>query len=193
MAKPKVPDCICIDFETDPIAGLRPEYPPKPVSFSIQWPADKKPKFFAWGHPSKNTTTLPKAKAELTKAVAAARQRKIPLLFFNAAFDWEIICDLLGIDIMTVDWDMIHDAMYLLFLDNPHSKSLELKPAAEALLRRAAVRARRDARVVSAERAQGLRTDEGRRVHQQNAGRYCRPVLRWRRAQDEGPVQEALP
>jgi hypothetical protein len=113
---------------------LRPEYPPKPVSFSIQWPADKKPKFFAWGHPSKNTTTLPKAKAELTKAVAAARQRKIPLLFFNAAFDWEIICDLLGIDIMTVDWDMIHDAMYLLFLDNPHSKSLELKPAAEALL-----------------------------------------------------------
>jgi DNA polymerase I-like protein with 3'-5' exonuclease and polymerase domains len=134
MAKPKVPDCICIDFESDKIDGLRPEYPPKPVSFSIQWPADKKPKFFAWGHPSKNTTTLPKAKAELTKAVAAARQRKIPLLFFNAAFDWEIICDLLGIDIMTVDWDMIHDAMYLLFLDNPHSKSLELKPAAEALL-----------------------------------------------------------
>lgn len=135
MAKKKAPDVITIDFETDPIvSAIRPGYPPKPVSFSMQWPTDKKPKAFMWGFPSGNNTTLPKAKAELKRAVEAAKRRKAALLFQNGKYDWEIICDLLGIDVQSLGWEQIHDLMYLLFLDDPHSPSLELKPAAERIL-----------------------------------------------------------
>jgi hypothetical protein len=130
-----IPEVICIDFETEKIEDLRPIYPPKPVSFSIQWPGKgEKVKSFMWGFPSHNNCSLLKAKAELKRAVAAARARRVGLLFHHAKFDWEIICDLLDIGIDDVPWDMIHDTQYLLFLDNPHSKSLELKPAAETLL-----------------------------------------------------------
>lgn len=130
MSRSTIPEVITIDFETEKIEGVRPQYPPKPVSFSIQWPADKKPTAFMWGFPSKNNTTLTKAKAELKRAVDATRRGKAALLFFNGKFDWEIICDLLGLDIFCVPWERIHDAMFLLFLDDPHSRSLELKPAA---------------------------------------------------------------
>jgi hypothetical protein len=88
-----------------------------------------------WGFPTGtgNNTTLPRAVAELKRALVAAK-RGTPLLFFHGKFDWEIMCALLNVPIDCIPWDRIHDPMYLLFLDNPHSKSLELKPAAEILL-----------------------------------------------------------
>ena len=134
MAKKKAPPVIGIDFETHPIEDLRPAYPPKSTSVSIQWPEWKAPKFFCWGHPRDNNCTLDQVKKELGKCVAAAKKRKVALVFHNAKFDWEIICELLGISVNEIPWDMIHDTQYLLFLDNPHSRSLELKPAAEAIL-----------------------------------------------------------
>lgn len=136
MAKKKATSVIGIDFETEKIEELRPVYPPKPVSMSIQWPQWKQPKFFAWGHPTKNNSTIGKVKAELKRAVDAVKRSKgeLGLVFHNSKFDWEILCELLDTDIRTLPWDALHDTMYLLFLDNPHSRSLELKPAAEAIL-----------------------------------------------------------
>lgn len=136
MTRTKAPDVICIDFETEKIEPFRPQYPPKPVSFSIQWPKDKKPKFWSWGLPSGNTCTVASAKGELKRAVATVKRSKgtLGLLFHSAKFDWEIICELLGVDIDELSWEDIHDTMFLLFLRDPHSKSLELKPAAEEIL-----------------------------------------------------------
>lgn len=125
--KKKAPDVIAIDFETKPIQQ-RPDYPPEPVSFSIQWPADKKPKFHSWGHPAKNNTTKAAAKKEIQRAVDSG----LPLLFHHSKFDVEVMLEHMGIK--RIPWDRIHDTMFLVYLSDPHAPDLGLKPIAERLL-----------------------------------------------------------
>lgn len=124
---PKAPACITIDFETYPIQG-RPEYPPKPVGVSIRAAGDKRAHYYAWGHPSENNCSMADAK----KALAAAWADPRPKLFHNAKFDIDVAVEHMGMRMLR--WEEFHDTMFVLFLLDPHSPDLKLKPAAERLL-----------------------------------------------------------
>lgn len=123
MAKP---DIITVDFETEAIES-RPKYPPKPVGVSIKH-RGKKPHYFAWGHPTKNNCTKNQAVDALKDAYRSGK----PLLFHNGNFDVDVAEE--HFKLKLPQWDRIHDTLYLLFLHNPHARSLSLKPAAEELL-----------------------------------------------------------
>lgn len=125
----KIPRVIGLDFETESARVQRPDYPPKPVSFSIQLPNERRPRFYAWGHPEGNNTNLKTAR----RVLYDAEKMKLPFLFHNAKFDVEILYEFFDIDLLG-QWDRIHDTMFLLYLDDPHSKDLKLKPASERLL-----------------------------------------------------------
>jgi DNA polymerase-1 len=122
---------ITLDFESDPIRN-RPHYPPKPVSFSLKMPEDKAPKFYAWGHKTGgNTCTFEDAKRVLHAAYDRVTETT-PLLCHNAKFDLDVAEVHFGLPIP--DWRCWHDTMFLLFLQDPHQRSLGLKPSAERLL-----------------------------------------------------------
>lgn len=121
----KAPTVTVIDFETMPIAN-RPAYPPAPVGVSIQEPG-KKAKYYGWGHPTGGNNC---SRADGVKALKAVWKNK--RLFFNAKFDIEVACTELGLPMPA--WDDIEDAMFLLYLYDPHAPDLRLKPASERLL-----------------------------------------------------------
>lgn len=119
---------VTIDFETHPIED-RPRFPPEPVGVSIRWTGGER-RYFAWGHPVGNN--CPGPPVELRQFFELAAAGECPLLFHNAKFDLAVACEGLGLPMPR--WDMVHDTQILLFLADPHSRTLELKPAAEALL-----------------------------------------------------------
>jgi len=122
---------IVLDFETMPIRG-RPDYPPKPVSFSLQLPGQRAPTFMAWGHlTGGNNCSFGDAQTVLAKAYREVTEQT-PLLCHNAKFD----CDVAEVHMGLVlpDWRRWHDTMFLLFLQDPHQRSLGLKPSAERIL-----------------------------------------------------------
>lgn len=120
------PECITLDFETHPIAR-RPKYPPMPVGISIKWPHEPS-RYWACGHPTGNNCTP----AEAFEALARAWHHPLPKLFFNAKFDVAVATEQFGLPMLP--WDMIHDAMFLAFLCDPHAKNLGLKNLAADLL-----------------------------------------------------------
>lgn len=118
---------ITIDFETDAIES-RPQYPPKPVGFSIKTPGDRKPRYYGWGHPTGNNCSMPDAKRVLIDAFKS----KAPLLFHHAKFDVDVAVTHMGCPMPS--WDRVHDTLYLLFLHDPHAMSFSLKPSAQRIL-----------------------------------------------------------
>lgn len=128
MAKIKAPAVNIIDFEAKKIEG-RPRYPPKPTSVSIQLIGEKKPTFYAWGHPTGNN-----CRESLPRRIIRNLVRKTnePMLFQNANFDVDVMQT--HWDVGPIDWRRIHDTLYLLFLYDPHARSLSLKPMSEKLL-----------------------------------------------------------
>lgn len=124
----KAPAVITVDFESEKIQQ-RPLYPPVPVGVSIKLPEDKKPKYYAWGHPTNNNCT----KAQAVAALKAAWKRPEPKLFHHAKFDMDVAETHMGC--RELKWNEFHDTMFLLFLHDPHAKSLGLKPAAEKWLK----------------------------------------------------------
>lgn len=122
---------ICLDFETLPIR-TRPNYPPKPVSFSLEMPGEKKPTFYAWGHKTGgNNCSLKDAQNILTKAYKQV-STETPLLMHNEKFDLDIAETHFGLSLPP--WHDCEDTMFLLFLDDPHQRELGLKPSAERIL-----------------------------------------------------------
>lgn len=122
---------IELDFETLPIQS-RPHYPPKPVSFSLKLPSDRDRKFYAWGHlTGGNNCTLEQAKAALAEAYRL-QSPATPILCHNAKFDLEVAEKHFGLPVP--HWENWHDTMFLLFLSDPHQRSLGLKPSAHRLL-----------------------------------------------------------
>ena len=117
---------VCIDFESFGILP-RPEYPPKPVGVSIKLPG-KKAQYYAWGHPAGNNCTVNEAKA----ALEAIWNWEGGLLMHHAKFDLDVAEVHMGLPMPS--WDRIHCTMLLLFLHDPHSDKLGLKPASEKLL-----------------------------------------------------------
>ncbi len=121
-----VPNPVTVDFETLGIAG-RPDYPPVPVGVSIKH-ANKKAKYYAWGHPTENNCCISEAIAALQKVWG----HRDGLVFQNGKFDVDVAN--VHLDLPIPHWSKIHDTMFLLFLDDPHQSELGLKPSADRLL-----------------------------------------------------------
>ena len=122
---------ITLDFETLPIRN-RPQYPPKPVSFSLKLPGQRTPQFYAWGHlTGGNNCSADDAKNVLVEAYKQISE-ETPLLCHNAKFDMDVAEVAFGLRLP--DWRRFHDPMFLLFLSDPHQRSLGLKPSAERIL-----------------------------------------------------------
>lgn len=135
---------ITIDFETDAIVGNPIVNPPKPCGVAV-WVPGEAPVYLHWGHPefevgdprfpegSKHNVTWGTAHEYLTRI----RNSDSDVLFHNAGFDlsvlnrhfyhahWYWLNDA---------WRRVHDTMYLLFLADPYSATLSLKPSAERYL-----------------------------------------------------------
>jgi DNA polymerase-1 len=122
----RMPKPVTIDFESDKIEA-RPAYPPRPTGVSIKkW--GKKPKYYAWGHPTENNCT----KAEAVAALREVWDHPDGLLFHNSRFDVDVAEVHMGMPLPA--WDRVHDTLFMLFLGNPHSRNIGLKPAAAKLL-----------------------------------------------------------
>ncbi len=120
-------DCVTLDFESERIEG-RPSYPPEPVGLAVRYP-DGDVDYFAWGHPTGNNCDL----AEVRRWLKILwKEHDTPLLFFNAKFDLAIAYERLGLP--QLPWSRVHDAMFLVFLANPHARELGLKELSEDLL-----------------------------------------------------------
>ena len=108
---------VVIDFETKSIES-RPHYPPEPVGVAIKYPG-KKSRYYAWGHPTKNNCTREQAKTALTEAwkhVTAQHHSKFDLDVANVHFG-----------LAWPEPDMFEDTMILAYLNDPHSKQIDLK------------------------------------------------------------------
>jgi DNA polymerase I len=110
-----------LDFETEAIDGAKP---PKPVGLAVRKP-DGKAYYMAWGHEADNNCVWEDARQVLIEASRG------PCLFHNAAFDIGVMLEHMKLPIP----QQIHDTMLLLFLYNPHAKTLALKESAQALLK----------------------------------------------------------
>ncbi len=122
---------ITLDFETEPIRN-RPNYPPKPVSFSLQMPGEKKPKFYAWGHKTGGNNCSLTDATRVLKTAYKEVSTTTPLLCHNEKFDLDVADVHFGLALPP--WHDCHDTMFLLFLEDPHQRELGLKPSAERLL-----------------------------------------------------------
>lgn len=123
----KIPAVHVVDFETLPI-GSNGRLPPKPVGVAIREPGKRKSTYFRWGHPDGNNCSLADAKRNLQAIWKPTNQ----LLFHHGKFDVGVAEHHMGVRRMPALH--MHDTSFLLFLRDPHSNSLELKPAAERYL-----------------------------------------------------------
>jgi DNA polymerase I-like protein with 3'-5' exonuclease and polymerase domains len=120
------PKPVCVDFETFGIQS-RPFYPPVPVGVSImEW--GKKPHYYAWGHREGNNCTYAQARDALAKAWKCSDG----VLCHHAKFDYDVATTHMGMPELPAE--QLHDTVFLLFLDSPHTKDLGLKPSADRLL-----------------------------------------------------------
>lgn len=122
---------LSLDFETLPIRP-RPHYPPEPVGFSLRIPEWKVPRYFGWGHKTGGNNCNRADAARILKLVYQRVSREEPLLCFNNKFDMDVAEEHFGL--VVPPWDHFHDAMFLVFLDDPHQRELGLKPSATRIL-----------------------------------------------------------
>ena len=118
---------LTLDFETFAIQN-RPDYPPEPVGVSLKR-GDAPSHYLSWGHPDGNNCTREEAVAEMQALWA---DESIEVLCHHAKFDMAVAYEKLGLPVLP--WNRVHDTMLLLFLADPHSKSLALKDAAARYL-----------------------------------------------------------
>lgn len=105
-----------LDFETEAIDGNPLISPPRPVGLAVRFP-----------NGDKVYLTDPKDMAIAFENACAG-----PVLFQNAPFDLSVART--HLHVAWPRWDLIHDTMYLLYLDDPYAKSFSLKPAGEKYL-----------------------------------------------------------
>lgn len=138
---------ITLDFETDGIVGNPIVNPPTARGIAV-WVPGQAPVYLHWGHPqfevgdyrypagSKHNISYGAAHEYLTRI----RDSGEDVLFHNAGFDLSVLnndfCNARW-DWLGGNWRRIHDTMYLLFLADPYSTTLSLKPSAERYLGKA--------------------------------------------------------
>ena len=122
---------ITLDFETHAIVGNPLINPPQAVGYSI-WVPGNEPTYLRWGHPCENNISYGDARSYLKRVIDSGEE----LLFHNAPFDISVMEDSMSIPYQFINdgWKRIHDTMYLLFLADPYSPTLSLKPSAERYL-----------------------------------------------------------
>ena len=120
-------DPITIDFETDPIVGNPLVNPPRPIGYAILIPGYE-PIYYQWGGLESNIDYSTAAQF-LENVMHRSTE---PLLFHNAPFDLRVAEH--WMNMVFPYWTRIHDTQYLIFLDDPYSNSLALKPSAERFL-----------------------------------------------------------
>jgi DNA polymerase I len=140
-------DPITLDFETDGIIGNPIVNPPDAKGVAI-WVPGHSPTYLHWGHPqfevgdprypagSKHNCTFGAAHEYL----ARIRDSNSDVLFHNAGFDISVLNDTFcnaRWSWLDSGWRRVHDTMYLLFLADPYSTTLSLKPSAERYLGKA--------------------------------------------------------
>lgn len=135
---------ICIDFETDAIVGNPIVNPPRSAGCAF-WIPGQQPFYLSWGHPefevgdyrypegSKNNCLF----ADAHEYIRRIRDSSEDVLFHNAGFDLSVWNDSFcnaPWSWANDSWKRVHDTMYLLFLADPYSTNLSLKPSAERYL-----------------------------------------------------------
>lgn len=140
---------ITLDFETDAIVGNPIVNPPDARGVAV-WVPGEPPTYLHWGHPefkvgdsrypqgSRSNVTFATAHEYLTRI----RDSGSAVLFHNAGFDISVLnasfCNARW-NWLDNSWRRVHDTMYLLFLADPYSTTLSLKPSAERYLGKAPV------------------------------------------------------
>lgn len=124
----KIPKVNTIDFETESIEG-RPNYPPVPVGVSIRLAGKRKSEYLAWGHKAGGNNC---SKAEAVRRLKTIWKPSEENLFFNGKFDVDVAETHLGLPRLPAT--KIHDAMFIMFLRDPHARKLDLKALAEVHL-----------------------------------------------------------
>lgn len=121
---------ITLDFETEAINEHG--RPPKPVGLAIRWP-DGKQQYLAWGHPFENNCVIEGVWPIIQNIIEGGYDQE-PLLFHNAKFDLGVIAEMYrehGLNLFPrLDFNRVHDTLFLLFLLDPHERSISLKPSA---------------------------------------------------------------
>lgn len=111
---------ITLDFETEAIAGNPLVNPPAPCGLAHIGILDDSSPVYTQGYESMQ---------EIWHTALNSREE---LLFHNAPFDLSVGLKWLGGQ--QPDWERVHDTVFLLFLDDPYSLSLGLKPSAARYL-----------------------------------------------------------
>jgi DNA polymerase I-like protein with 3'-5' exonuclease and polymerase domains len=121
---------IVLDYETDAIVGNPIVTPPRPVGVAIDVPGHE-PTYLAWGHPTENNIYFGDAHKYLSRLVDSG----LPIIFHHASFDISVqnkaFCNA---QLSMLNWKRYHDTMFLLFLADPYSPTLSLKPSADRYL-----------------------------------------------------------
>lgn len=116
-----------VDFETEAIDD-RPRYPPKPVGVAIR--ENGRSRYLSWGHRGGgNNCTVDAAVNDLKRFW---RDPDYDLVFHHGKFDVDVAETHLGL--RPPEPERYHDTLFLLFLSDPHARSLSLKPSAERVL-----------------------------------------------------------
>ena len=108
---------LTIDFETEAIVANPTVRPPRPVGCAF-----KHTGFKSW-----YTTDMFKARATILAARAAGE----PVLFYNAKFDLAVARRWLEIEFPP---EQVHDALFMVYLEDPYAETFSLKPSAERIL-----------------------------------------------------------
>jgi len=111
---------ITLDFETEAIVGNPLVDPPRPCGLASIGILDETSPVYTTGWDS--------MKHMWERAVYSNR----PLIFHNAPFDLAVGTHWFKTD--RPHWERVHDTMFLLFLDDPYSSTLSLKPSADRYL-----------------------------------------------------------
>lgn len=114
-----------IDFETKPIKTGSGHFP-KPVGVAIQQLGGI-PEYYSFGHPGENSCFEDFAKTALDRIWRSGDK----LIFHNAKFDVGVAVEHWGFE---YPQGRIEDTQILLYLNEPLSANLALKPSAERLL-----------------------------------------------------------
>jgi len=125
-------EAIVLDYETEAIVGNPVLNPPNPVGVAIHVPGQA-PDYYAWGHPTHNNIYFGDIHQYLSRLVDSG----LPIIMHNAPFDILVQNRAFCNAQWRIDgswWKRYHDTMYLLFLADPYSPTLSLKPSAARYL-----------------------------------------------------------
>ena len=117
-------DILTLDVETEAIVNGAAKNP-KIVGVALK-EDDQDGYYLSWGHPTNNNCTFEEAKKHLQDTIPMAKG----VLNHNAKYDARCILETFGINYLGV----VHDTLFLAYINDPREKSLRLKDLADKYL-----------------------------------------------------------